>query len=236
MTDLGFQLLYESEQCLAASKPPGLSTQAPPGIDSLEVRIKDYLRGRDGTSDDVYLGLPHRIDRPASGALVFGKSRRATRALARQFERRLVRKVYWACVEGQVTPLAGTWNDFVRKIPGVARAEVVEADHPDARAAVLHYRTLGAGRWGSWLGIELETGRTHQVRVQAASRGHPILGDAQYGSTLPFGPQHEDVRLRAIALHARSLTFYHPKPREAISVTALVPEDWVSLGLDGMRR
>lgn len=236
MTDLGFQILHECEECLAVSKPPGLSTQAPPGIDSLEVRIKDYLRGRDGTSDEVYLGLPHRIDRPASGAMVFGKSRRATRALARQFERRLVRKVYWACVQAQVTPPAGTWKDFVRKIPGVARAEVVEADHPDARAAVLHYRTLGAGPWGSWLVIELETGRTHQVRVQAASRGHPILGDAQYGSTLPFGPQHEDVRLRAIALHARSLTFYHPTTREPISVTAPVAEAWLSLGLDGIQR
>jgi 23S rRNA-/tRNA-specific pseudouridylate synthase len=72
----------------------------------------------------------------------------------------------------------------------------------------------------------LETGRTHQIRVQAASRGHPVLGDLQYGSTVPFGPQHEDWRLRAIALHARSLTFRHPVTRETISVTAPTTEYW----------
>jgi 23S rRNA pseudouridine1911/1915/1917 synthase len=96
---------------------------------------------------------------------------------------------------------------------------------------VLRYRVLGTGPWGTWLEIELETGRTHQVRVQAASRGHPVLGDAQYGSTAPFGQQHEDERLRAIALHARSLTFEHPTTQETVSVSAPVSEDWLELGL-----
>ncbi len=236
MTDLGFEILYESDLCLVAGKPPGLSTQAPPGIDSLEVRIKSYLRGPEAAPGALYLGLPHRLDRPASGAIVFGKTRRATRALARQFERRLVAKVYWACVQGQVTPAAGTWKDFLRKVPGEARAEVVAADCPGARAAVSHYQTLGAGPWGSWLEIELETGRTHQIRVQAASRGHPVLGDSQYGGTLPFGPQHEDERLRAIALHARSLAFRHPKTHEPVSVTAPISAEWLALELDGMER
>ncbi len=234
MTELGFEILYESEACLALSKPSGLLTQAPPGIDSLEVRIKTYLAGEEGPGA-VYLGVPHRIDRPASGALVFGKTRRATRGLARQFERRLVRKVYWACVAGEVTPAAGTWRDFVRKVPSEARAEVVAADGPDAQVAVLHYRTLDTRPWGSWLEIELETGRTHQIRVQAACRGHPVLGDLQYGSTVPFGPQHEDERLRAIALHARSLSFRHPKTREEVSVTAPVSADWAALGLGEAR-
>ena len=228
MTERELEILYESDACLAVSKPPGLLTQAPPGIDSLEVRIKAYLAGEEEPGT-VYLGVPHRLDRPASGALVFGKTRRATRKLAQQFERRLVRKVYWACVAGEVTPAAGTWRDFVRKVPDQARAEVVGPDHPDAQVAVLHYRTLGARPWGSWLVIELETGRTHQVRVQAASRGHPVLGDFQYGSTVRFGPQPEDKRLRAIGLHARSLTFRHPKTREEISVTAPVSPDWLAL-------
>ena len=231
MKELGFDILYESIACMVVCKPPGLLTQAPPGIDSLELRIKALLRHRDNKPDEVYLGVPHRIDRPASGAIVFGKKARATRRLAEQFESRSVTKVYWACVEGEVTPAADTWKDFVRKVPDEARAEVVGADHPKARAAVLHYRTLATGPFGCWLAIELETGRTHQVRIQAASRGHPILGDAQYGSTLPFGPQHEDERLRAIALHARNLTFRHPTTRETISVTAPVSADWLALGL-----
>ena len=85
---------------------------------------------------------------------------------------------------------------------------------------------MATADWGTMLEITLETGRTHQIRVQAASRGHALLGDAHYGSTVPFGPQHEDVRLRPIALHARSLTFTHPKSHETITVTAPTPEYW----------
>jgi len=231
----GFDVLYELHPCLVVAKPPGLLTQAPPGIDSLEVRIKDFLRSRDDEPGDVYLGVPHRIDRPASGAMVFGRNRRATRRLAEQFEHRLVKKIYWACVEGQVTPLAGAWRDFLRKVPGQPRAEVVPPDHPHAQVAVLQYRVLETSAWGSWLRIELETGRTHQIRVQAASRGHPVLGDAQYGAVLPFGVQHEDTRLRAIALHARTLEFRHPKTRGPVSTTAPLPADWSALGLESRR-
>lgn len=231
MTKPGVEILYESEACLVASKPPGLLTQAPPGIDSMEVRIKAYLSGGEREPGAVYLGVPHRIDRPASGAIVFGTSRRATRRLAQQFEHRMVKKVYWAWLEGRVTPTSGTWRDFMRKVPGEARAEVVDRDHPHAQLAVLRYRTLRAGPWGSWLEIELETGRTHQIRIQAATRQHPVLGDSQYGSTVPFGPQCEDERLRAIALHARRLRFRHPKTGESVSVTAPVSAEWLALGV-----
>ncbi len=234
MHEPGFDILYEEGPCLAVSKPPGLLTQAPPGIDSLEARIKAFLRDRDTRPGKVYLGVPHRLDRPASGAMVFGKHSRAARRLAEQFEGRSVRKVYWAGVAGAVQPAAGTWQDYLRKVPDVARAEAVPADQPDARLAVLHYRVLFVAPWGTWLEIELETGRMHQVRVQASLRGHPVLGDALYGSTIPFGVQHDDPRLRAIALHARQLAFHHPMTREPITVTAAVPAPWATLELPGV--
>ena len=224
-TEPGFQILYEQGPCLVVCKPPGVLTQAPPGIDSLEVRIKTFLGARDHAAD-VYLGVPHRLDRPASGALVVGKDLRTTRKLGEQFERRRVHKVYWAWVEGRVEPDRGTWEDFLQKVPGEPRAEVVGAGHPQGRRAVLHYRVVKAAPEASWLEIELETGRTHQIRVQAASRGHPVLGDAQYGSTVPFGPQFEDCRLQAIALHARSLAFRHPLTREDVQVEAPLAEYW----------
>jgi 23S rRNA pseudouridine1911/1915/1917 synthase len=222
----GFEILYEEGPCLVVCKPPGLPTQAPPGIDSLEVRVKAFLKRRDNPPHDVYLGVPHRLDRPASGAIVFATRRRAAHKLARQFEYREVKKLYWACVAGWPDPPAGTWQDYLRKVYGKPQAEVVPADHPEARLAVLHYRTLLAADWGAWLEIELETGRTHQIRIQAASRGHPVLGDFQYGSQTPFGPQHTDERLRAIALHARTLVFEHPTSKQRISATAPAPEFW----------
>lgn len=222
-------ILYEEGPCLGVVKPPGLLTQAPPGIDSLEVRIKEFLKIRDHKPGKVYLGVPHRLDRPVSGAMVFARHVRAARRLAEQFESRTVRKVYWACVAGTVTPDEGTWEDWLRKVPDQPRAEIVASDQPDARRAVLRYRTLGQSRFGSWLEIELETGRMHQVRVQAAARGWPILGDELYGSNIPFGEPFEDHRLRAIALHARLLEFRHPMTHEDVSLTAPLPDAWETL-------
>ena len=163
----GFEILYEQGPCLAVAKPPGLLTQAPPGIDSLETRIKSFLIRRENKPGKAYLGVPHRLDRPASGVMVFAKHVRAARRLSEQFEERRVKKVYWACVGGPVAPGEGTWTDFVRKVPGEARAEIVDSHHPEGRVAVLHYRTVQAGTWGAWLEIELETGRTHQIRIQS---------------------------------------------------------------------
>lgn len=225
------ELLYESGPCLVVNKPSGVLTQAPPGIDSLEERIKTFLRQRERLQGAVYLGVPHRLDRPASGAMVFARHPRATRRLADQFEARTVEKTYWACVAGRVEPGEGTWRDFMWKIPDRPHAEIVPEDHPQARLAVLHYRAIGQTPHGSLLEIALETGRTHQIRVQAASRGHPLLGDAQYGSVLPFGPQSEDRRARAIALHARRLAFRHPATRESVCVTAPLPATWSEVGV-----
>jgi 23S rRNA pseudouridine1911/1915/1917 synthase len=224
------EILYENGPCLAVLKPSGILTQAPPGIESLEQRLTAFLKARDGKTGNIYIGVPHRLDRPVSGVMLFARHVRACRRLSEQFSGRLVKKIYWACVEGEVQPRAGTWEDTIRKVPGEARAEIVAADHPDGRAAVLHYRTIGKWRGGAWLEIELETGRMHQIRVQAAARGHAVLGDEMYGSSQPFGPQFDDRRLRAIALHGRSLSFSHPMTREELSVIAPLPEAWDEIG------
>lgn len=234
-------ILRESGPCLALLKPAGLATQAPAQFDSLERRLRAWLTERQAAADPVYLGVPHRLDRPVSGVMLFATRRRAAFKLSRQFERRQVRKIYWACVEGRVLPESGTWTDHMRKVYGHPRAEIVSADHPEGRLAVLHYRALGsacqpmggshsAGR-ATLLEIELETGRTHQIRVQAAARGHAVLGDAFYGGTVFFGQQHSDERLRAIALHGRSITFTDPTSAERVTVEAPLPGDWSSLRL-----
>jgi len=229
MVEPEVEILLEKGPCLVVNKPAGLLTQAPPGIDSLERRVKEFLKQRDHKPGNVYLGVPHRLDRPASGAIVLARHVRAARRLAEQFEARTVRKVYWACVEGHLAPAMGTWIDWMRKIPDQPRAELVPPEHPEARQAILHYRTLGVFDWGTWVEIELETGRMHQVRIQAAARGHPVLGDTTYGSKTPFGPPCEDWRLRPIALHARELHFRHPMTYEPLAVVAPPPPQWQAL-------
>jgi len=231
MSEPAVDILYEQGPCLVVHKPTGLLTQAAPGIDSLEVRLKTFLKQRDGKTGNIYLGVPHRLDRPVSGALVVARHVRATRRISEQFAMRTVKKTYWACVADHVEPAEGTWEDFTRKIPNEPRAEIVTEDHPDGRSAVLHYRTLGQTAHGSWLSITLETGRMHQIRIQAASRGHAVLGDTMYGSQILFGEQFEDPRKRAIALHARGLALDHPMTQERIDVVVPLPEFWADLDL-----
>lgn len=227
------EILYEEGPCLVVNKPSGLLTQAPRGIDSLEVRVKEFYRQREQKEPDanIYLGLAHRIDRPVTGAIVFARHVRAARKLCSQFQNRTVSKTYWAFVEGHVSPDEGTWTDYLHKRHGMAQAEVVDEDHPAAKHAVLHYRVIWHGDAGSWLEIELETGRTHQIRIQGGSRGHAVVGDSQYGSATPFGEQFPELRDRAIALHARQLGFSHPMTGDPVDVIAPLPEAWQALGL-----
>src|SRR3954469_4480527 len=127
---LGFDILHEDEACLVVSKPAGLLTQAPLGIDSLEVRIKRLLQERQTEPGDVYLGVPHRLDRPVSGAILFAKTVAAARRMSKQFEWRRVEKTYWALVEGDVTPEEATWTDHLKKIEGEPRTVVTEPSDP----------------------------------------------------------------------------------------------------------
>lgn len=221
-----FHLLLEQGPCLVVAKPGGLLTQSPPGIDSLEDRIKQFIKVRDEKPGKVYLGVPHRLDRPASGVMVFARHVRAARRLAEQFEGRLVGKRYWALVENAPTEDEGRWEDFVRKVPNEARAEVVDQGAEGAKHAVLRYRVRARLEDAAWLEIELETGRTHQIRLQASQRGFPLWGDSLYGATRPFGPETDDPRERWIALHARSLDFEHPMTREPLRVEAPLPSYW----------
>lgn len=220
------EVLYEAGPCLVVNKPGGLLTQAPPGIDSMEIRVRQFLMRRENRQGNIYLATCHRLDRPAAGALIFARNVRAARRIAEQFENRSVGKTYWAIVEGCVTPRSGQWSDFMRKIPGQPRSEIVAADHPDAQFAKLQFQVLDSRNGLSLLQIELETGRTHQIRLQSATRGFPVAGDACYGSARPFGPQTDDTRGRWIALMARRVRFVHPLTRENVDVTAPMLAPW----------
>jgi 23S rRNA pseudouridine1911/1915/1917 synthase len=226
-------ILYEDNHCLAAAKPAALLTQGvPPGIPTLEAMVKAYLKERYHKAGNVYLGIPHRLDRPVSGVVLFARNTKAARRLAEQFQQRQVLKTYWAAVEGDVQPEEGRWEDWLLKVQDESRAECVAADAPGARRAILRYRRLQSVSGGTLLEIEPETGRMHQIRVQAAARGWPVLGDILYGARMPFGPPALLPRDRVIALHARSLTFLHPIRYEPITVIAPLPAYWQEFGIE----
>jgi len=223
----GLEILLEDNHCLAVVKPAGLLTQGVPrGIPTLEALVKEYLKRKYNKPGNVYLGIPHRLDRPVSGVVLFARNSKAAGRLAEQFQNRQVRKVYWSVVEGQVEPMQGEWQDWLMKVPEEARSICVPPDALGAREARLRYRVLELGDAHTLLEIELETGRMHQIRVQAAERGWPVLGDVQYGAKRAFGPPAALPRDALIALHARSLTFLHPLRYEPITLTAPLPEHW----------
>jgi 23S rRNA pseudouridine1911/1915/1917 synthase len=198
-------------------------------IPTLESQVKAYLKGRYHKPGNVYLGIPHRLDRPVTGVVLFARNTKAARRLAEQFQKQQVIKIYWAAVEGDVQPSKGVWEDWLRKLPEEARSERVEQDMPGARRAVLDYRCLTRGSGVTLLEIQLRTGRMHQIRVQSSARGYPVVGDVLYGASRSFGPEAAVPRDRIVGLHARSLTFLHPIRFEPITVVAPLPEAWREL-------
>lgn len=227
-TDPGapLRVLYEDPHLLVANKPAPLLTQAPPGVPSLEALVKAYIKEKYAKPAGVYLGIPHRLDRPVSGVVCFARNTKAAQRVHAQFAERHVSKTYWALVEGAPAADTGVWDDWVRKIAEESRTVRATEGEPGAKLATLEYRVLA--RFADCALVELSplTGRMHQLRVQLAWRGHPVLGDAQYGSARPFGPAAELSRDRAIALHARRLVLAHPFTKAELVVEAPLPDYW----------
>ncbi len=222
-------ILLEDGAVFVMNKPGGLLTQAPPGIDSLELRTKHFLKVRDEKPGKVYLGVPHRLDRPVSGVISVVKNVRAAQRISAYIRDHKVNKTYLAVVTGTPPEPSGEWKDFMRKIPDQARSEIVEPEHHDAQEARLNFCVLASDGNKTLLEIELITGRTHQIRLQCSHRGFPILGDEMYGSQVSFGPQTTDLRKRWIALHARRLVFEHPISHQTVDQTAPLPDCWQPL-------
>ena len=191
-----------------------------------------------------FLGVPHRLDRAVSGVLLLATTPRAARQLSRQFERREIRKTYLAIVTPSATStlisgMSFEWRDTIRKVPDEPRAEIVPEGNADGRVAITTGRVLPAAdaeplpagvprlpegetlrpNAGTLL-LELEplTGRMHQLRVQAASRGLPVVGDTLYGGS-PLGAAHSE----AIGLHAWRITFRDPATGTETTVTCPPP-------------
>ncbi len=218
-------ILYEDNHVLVISKPPGVLSQGDRTGDSSTLELmKAFIKKRDSKPGHVFLGLPHRLDRPASGILVLAKTSKALSRLAASFRNRDVRKIYWAAVSAPPPEKSGTLTHWLVRNGAQNKSRAVPSSHPNAREAILHY-TLRAASDRYWLlEIELVTGRHHQIRAQLAAAGCTIRGDVKYGARRP----NLDG---GIHLHARNLQIPHPVRPKVLNLTAPLPNDpvWQAL-------
>lgn len=214
-------LLYADDHLLAIDKPSGLFTQAAPGVPSLQTELIEDFRE---VGEDPFVGIVHRLDRPTSGVVVFGRTAGAVRQLNTQFRSRSVSKQYLALVAGRIDD-AGHAVDYLRKIDDEARAELCDSETPGARKAMLQWRCLAQTDDASLLAIKLETGRMHQIRLQLAARSHPVLGDEVYGDARSIVDDRSES-FAGFGLHAWRLELRHPKTAKRLNFTAPLPAPW----------
>jgi len=216
-------ILYEDNHLLVLNKPAGLATM---GVtedrESLVQLAKDDLKRRFNKPGNVYLGVVSRLDSTVSGVIVLARTSKAASRLNDQFKSRDVEKVYWAIVSGK-PPQSGECVDRLWHDDRAQCVKVVDAQHAGAQEARLSFRRLQPITRGTWLEVQLHTGRKHQIRVQLAERGWPVWGDKKYGSRESFAA--------GIALHARRLAIDHPTRDERMEFIAPVPASWKSFGV-----
>jgi 23S rRNA pseudouridine1911/1915/1917 synthase len=189
---------------------------------SLFDQIKNHLRSHKKREPLVV----HRIDRDTSGIVLFAKTVEAQRKLKNQFEQRKAERVYLAVVQGHLKPESGKWRDFLVWNHDSLKQQRAERRDRNAQEAICHYRTLEKFKDVSLIEVRLVTGKRNQIRVQAALRGHPLVGEKKY--VYEPAPQ-PSVRFGRQALHAHRLSFRHPVDDRALSFEAPLADDIESL-------
>ncbi|MFN0019828.1 MAG: RluA family pseudouridine synthase [Pirellulaceae bacterium] len=213
------QILYEDNHLLVVNKPAGIATMGTAaGTRSMFTLAKEYLKQKYQKPGNVYLGIVSRLDSLVSGVLIFARTSKAAARLSEQFREHKAQKTYWAVVVGTPNPKEGELVHWMSKDEARQRMVVCPKKSVDAQEARLKYQTLRQFPEGTLVDVELLTGRKHQIRVQLAEIGHPILGDKKYGSeeTFPAG----------IALHARSLIIEHPTLKKPMTFNAGLSKAW----------
>ncbi len=219
------EILYEDNHLLAVNKPAGLATMGVAADEnSLVVLAKQYIKRRYRKPGNVYLGVVSRLDTATSGVVILARTSKAAARLTEQFRTRAVQKTYWAIVAGAIEPRAAELVDWVVKDEAQQRMAIARPEVSGAKEARLRYQLIKPVAGGSWLEIDLLTGRKHQIRLQLASRGFPVWGEWKYAQARPFG--------NGLALHARRLALEHPVSKTPLDLVAQLPAVWRSLGLE----
>ena len=218
-------ILYEDNHIIAVNKTCSEIVQGDKtGDKPLSEMVKEYIKMKYNKPGDVFIGVPHRLDRPTSGVVLFARTSKALSRLTMMFANHgEIRKTYWAIVpnnnnqeQSKVADIV-TLDNYLWRNEKQNKSYVVTAEHKDAKRAILHYRVIATAERYQLLEIQLETGRHHQIRCQLANIGLPIKGDLKYGAerSNPDG---------GICLHARSIDFIHPVSKQPIHIVAPTPD------------
>lgn len=212
-------VLYEDNHIIVINKAAGEIVQGDKtGDKSLCDIMKQYLKEKYAKPGNVFIGLPHRLDRPVSGIVVLAKTSKALERLNRMFSEGAVKKIYWALTKGKPIPSEGELVSWIVRNEKMNKSFSHAKEVSGSKRAVLHYKHIAASQNYNLIEVELKTGRHHQIRCQLSSIGCPIKGDLKYGAqrSNPDG---------SISLHARYVEFTHPVSKELIQITAPLPAD-----------
>lgn len=216
--DIPLDICYEDDDVVVINKPKGLVVHPAPGhwsgtlVNALMYHCGDSLSGING---ELRPGIVHRIDMDTSGLLIVAKNDFAHQALAAQLKDHSLSRIYEAIVVGNIKQDSGTINAPIGRHP-IDRKKMAVTEK-NSRPAITHYEVIARYPGYTHLRLKLETGRTHQIRVHLAWQNHPIVGDMVYG-------RGKELGLTSQCLHARSLTFRHPRTGALTTVSCKLPE------------
>ena len=208
------KILYEDNHLLVVVKPVNIPVQSDiSGDDNLLDMLKQYIKEKYQKSGNVYLGLVHRLDRPVGGVMVFAKTSKAASRLSNQVRNHDLKKEYHAVIVGNIN----NKGNFIDRLLKDNKNNKVSVNQ-EGKEARLSYKKISFKDNLSLVKINLETGRSHQIRVQFSHHGYPLYGDQKYNMMAKTGEQ--------IALWATKLTFNHPVTKEEISFTCDYPNKY----------
>ena len=219
--DLAGRILYEDNHLLVLNKRVGEIVQGDKtGDEPLSEALKAFIAQRDGKPGHVFVGVPHRLDRPVSGVAVFAKTSKCLERLNAMFRDGDVHKFYWALTWGRPDPTEGELTHWLYRNEKQNKSYAYDHEKNGTKLARLRYKLLADTDRYHLVEVELLTGRHHQIRCQLSTIGCPIKGDLKYGAprSNPDG---------GISLHARRITFLHPVKKEPLTIEA--PVDWIQL-------
>ena len=207
-------ILFEDNHLLVVIKPINIPVQADNSQDDDFLNLlKSYLKEKYNKTGNIYLGLVHRLDRPVNGVMVFAKTSKAASRLSEQVRLNQLTKIYHAVVLGKLEKSEDHLVDYLLK--DHKTNTTVISNSPKAKQSELDYKVIKTTNDLTLLEIHLQTGRSHQIRVQFSSRNHPLWGDQRYNKKAKIGEQ--------IALCATKLEFYHPITKEKLSFEIEIP-------------